>query len=283
MELGIHVLSKPGGRAINEDAYGVWSNSSGCFCVISDGAGGHQGGELASRLAVQNVLEWFYRSPEVGAEALAAALKAANDAIVVEQQRSPGTSDMRATILVLAIDTVHATATWGHIGDTRLYCFRDQRIIVQTRDHSVVQSMVDAGYLGPQDLRASPSRNALLAALGDAENFAPAIEASQFPLRDGDIFLLCTDGFWEYIHEEQMEKSLMQAQSPEAWLCALESEVLERGRADQDNYSALVIACSEPEEKTRIPGVSLESARSCDVGSGAGQIADATKIGGCKK
>jgi serine/threonine protein phosphatase PrpC len=252
MELEIHVLSKPGGREINEDAYGVWSNSGACFCVISDGAGGHQGGEVASRLAVKQVLEWFYQTPEARAEALTAALKSANDAIVDEQARSPETSDMRATILVLAIDTACATATWGHLGDTRLYCFRHQRIIAQTRDHSVVQSMVDAGYLEQNNLRTSPSRNALFAALGDAQNFAPSIEATQFRVQDGDVFLLCTDGFWEYLDEARMEQSLSQAQSPEAWLRQLESEVLECGRAGQDNYSALVVSCNEAEERTRM-------------------------------
>lgn len=253
MELEISVLSKPGGRAINEDAYGVWSNASACFCVISDGAGGHLGGEVASRLAVKQVLEWFYRTPEASAEMLAAALKSANDAIVDEQRRSPQTSDMRATILVLAVDTAHATATWGHIGDTRLYCFRRQRIIAQTRDHSVVQSMVDAGYIEQKNLRASPSRNALFAALGDAQTFAPSIEATRFRVQDGDVFLLCTDGFWEYLDEARMEKSLTLAQSPEAWLRQLESEVLEHGRADQDNYSALVVSCTEADEKTQMP------------------------------
>lgn len=252
MELKISVLSKPGGRAVNQDAYGVWSNSSACFCVISDGAGGHAGGEVASKLAVKQVLGWFYQMPDPGAHALAAALKSANDAIVDEQRRSPKFYDMRATVLVLAVDTVHATATWGHIGDTRLYCFRRQHIVAQTRDHSVVQSMVEAGYLEPQDLRASPSRNALLAALGDAKTFEPSIETAQFQVRDGDVFLLCTDGFWEYIDEAQMEQLLVLAQSPEAWLRQLENQVLKHGRANQDNYSALVISCTEPEEETRM-------------------------------
>ena len=257
MEFKISVLSKPGGRTVNQDAYGVWSNSSACFCVISDGAGGHPGGEVASKLAVKQVLNWFYKTPELGAEALAAALKAANDAIVDEQRRSLQISDMRATVLVLAVDTVQAVARWGHIGDTRLYCFRHQRIVVQTRDHSVVQNMVEAGYLEPCNLRTAPSRNALLAALGDADNFEPSIEATAFSIRDGDIFLLCTDGFWEYIEEPAMEHMLASAQSPEAWLQKLESHVIRNGRADQDNYSALVISCTGPDEHTLMPIASL--------------------------
>lgn len=256
MELEIHVLSKPGGRAINEDAYGVWSNPGACFCVISDGAGGHLAGEVASRLAVKQVLEWFYRTPDVGSEALETALKSANDAIVYEQRQSPETSDMRATILVLAIDTENAMARWAHIGDTRLYCFRGKRIIAQTRDHSVVQSMVDAGYLEQKNLRAAPRRNALFAALGDAQAFAPSVEESLFPVRDGDVFLLCTDGFWEYLEEAKMEHLLTQTESPDAWLRLLEAEVLKNGRSDQDNYSALVVSCTEVEERTRIPSVS---------------------------
>jgi serine/threonine protein phosphatase PrpC len=67
MELKISVLSQPGGRAINQDAYGVWSNDSACFCVISDGAGGHLGGEVASRLAVKQVLDWFCQTPNINA------------------------------------------------------------------------------------------------------------------------------------------------------------------------------------------------------------------------
>src|SRR6185369_14021967 len=135
------------------------------------------------KLAVKQVLEWFYRTPEAGADALAAALKAANDAIVDAQRGSSEVANMRATVVVLAFDTVHAMARWAHIGDTRLYCFRHKSIVAQTRDHSVVQTMVDAGYLEPKDLRTAPSRNALLAALGDADNFEPTIEARQFPVR----------------------------------------------------------------------------------------------------
>ena len=253
MELQIHVLSKPGGRANNEDAYGVWSNSDACFCAISDGAGGHLAGEVASRLAIKQVLGCFYRTPKTAAETLELALKSANDAIVYEQQQSPETADMRATILVLAIDTANATARWAHIGDTRLYCFRGQRIVAQTRDHSVVQSMVDAGYLEQKNLRAAPRRNALFAALGDAQSFAPSVEQRPFPVRDGDLFLLCTDGFWEYLDEAQMEHWLSLAESPDAWLRQLESEVLKSGRTDQDNYSALVVSCTEAEERTRMP------------------------------
>lgn len=250
MELKISVLSKPGGRDVNQDAYGVWSSASACFCVISDGAGGHTGGELAAKLAVKHVLETFYQTPEPSAQTLEAAMLAANQAIVTEQLRSPEVANMRATILVLAVDTAHGIARWGHLGDTRLYCFRRKRILAQTRDHSVVQSMVDAGYLGAQDIRAAPGRSALLAALGDAENFNPSIEASDFRIHDGDVFLLCTDGLWEYIDEPAMERLLLAAETPEAWLRELESEVLRLGHKGQDNYSAVVIWCLDPEEST---------------------------------
>ena len=209
-------------------------------------------GEVASKIAVKQVLNWFCQTPDAGPEALAAALKCANDAIVEEQHRSSEVANMRATILVLAVDNANATARWGHLGDTRLYCFRRHRIVAQTRDHSVVQGMVDAGYIEPQHLRISPRRSVLLAALGDAENFEPS------------IFLLCTDGLWEYIDETQMEELLTLAHSSEEWLQHLENQVLKHGRANQDNYSALVIACTEPEERTLAPAVYVTAGYSCE-------------------
>lgn len=246
MDLRVSVLSRPGGRAVNEDACGVWSGPGCWFGVLSDGLGGHAGGDIASRLAVQQVLACFQRQPQPTAANVVAAMHAAHDSLLAEQRRRPELAGMRATLVVLAVDTVNANATWGHVGDTRLYCFRADAILLQTRDHSVVQTMVDAGYLAQDDLRASPYRNALLAALGDTERPALRIETPSLHVRDGDRFLLCTDGFWEYVEEADMERNLAASPDPDSWLLRLEQLIRERGQPGQDNYSALAVACTDP-------------------------------------
>jgi serine/threonine protein phosphatase PrpC len=242
MQLEVSVLSKTGGREVNEDACGFWSGGDNWFCVLSDGAGGHGGGDVASKLAVRHVLRWFRETPKCSRDAMEAALRSANAGIIAEQQRDSRFSDMRATVVVLGIDTARSESIWGHIGDSRLYCFRSRRILRQTRDHSVVQSMVDAGYVKQQELRTMPQRSRLLAALGDAERFEPCIE--QLLLEGGDILFLCSDGFWEYLEEAEMEESLGRATSAEAWLRCLEDRVLARGRESQDNYSAIAVFCN---------------------------------------
>lgn len=250
MQLEILTLSKPGGRLVNEDACGIWSSDLACFCVLSDGAGGHGGGDVASKLVVKQALEWFRTHPVCSSETIAAAILSANESIIEEQSRDSRLTDMRATALVLAIDTWHDVACWGHLGDSRLYCFRQNRIIAQTLDHSVVQSMVDAGYMKAQDLRAAPERSRLLAALGDEDNFEPRIESIGFALQDRDIFLLCTDGFWEYLEEHEMEDMLAASDSCEHWLKSMEDLIIARGSVTQDNYTAIVIECKDLSEVT---------------------------------
>lgn len=254
MELEVLVLSQTGGRAVNEDAGGYWSSNGACFCVLSDGAGGHAGGEVASKLAVQGALGWFRATPDCSPMSVKGALYAANQAIVQEQNGDARLADMRATVVVLAIDTERGLAAWGHLGDTRLYCFRQGRIVTQTRDHSVAQSMVDAGLVRAQDLRTLPGRSQLSGALGDAEQFDPAVVGETLAMRDGDTFLLCTDGLWEYVTESDMERSLAQARTANDWLRALESQVLARSRVGHDNYSALTVWCTEADEAT-CPGI----------------------------
>ena len=246
MQLEIIVMSKAGGRGVNEDACGFWTTPEACFCALSDGLGGHYGGDVASKLAVQHALDWFRETPECSTRAVEASLRAGNFAIIREQQRDTRLKHMRATAVILSIDTRRSVAIWGHIGDSRLYCFRQGRIIEQTRDHSVSQSMVDAGYLQPSELRASPGRSKLLAALGNEEQFNGDIISSPFPLLPGDAFLLCTDGFWEYVEEEDMERMLRAAISAADWLKVLENQVIARGNKSQDNYSAIAVWCSEP-------------------------------------
>jgi PPM family protein phosphatase len=247
MQLEVSVLSNPGGRERNEDAYGFWTGGGGCFCVVSDGAGGHGGGDVASKLAVRVILSAFQESPECSGAAIDAALTSAHRAIVAQQRaQSPGPlAGMRATATVLALDTIGRTALWGHVGDTRLYCFRGQKVVAQTKDHSVVQKMVDAGYLAQNALRASLQRSRLFAALGHNEDFVATVERTPFPIVDGDVFLLCSDGFWEYIDEEAMLKALAQHRTPADWLGAMEREVVQRGGPEQDNFSALAVFCSE--------------------------------------
>jgi serine/threonine protein phosphatase PrpC len=248
MRLEISVLSQPGGREPNEDAFGCWSSRDASFCALSDGAGGHGGGDVASKLTVRAALGHFQASPQCSTQAIATALRAANEAIIAGQRGGRGVAHMRATAVLLAIDTAHAEAWWGHLGDSRLYCFRDGHVLARTKDHSVVQRMVDAGYIQERDLRRAPDRGRLFAALGADGEFDPSVTAAPLPVRKGDVFLLCSDGFWEYVDEQAMITTLGYARSAGDWLGRMEQQVVAAGDKDQDNYSALAVWCDRSDE-----------------------------------
>jgi serine/threonine protein phosphatase PrpC len=251
LKLEIAALSKQGGRSHNEDACGYWTSDAGCCWVVSDGAGGHGGGDVAAKTVVSNILRDFAACPAVAPERISELILRANQAVLLEQATSQATRNMRATAAVLEIDNVTETATWGHLGDTRIYVFRGCRVLFQSRDHSVMQTMVDAGFGDAAMLRTHPQRSVLLAALGTTEEIRPAVHET-VALRDGDVFLLCTDGLWEYVDEAAMERLLAASLTAEYWLAALEAEVLAHAKRDHDNYSALAVWVGNPADATRI-------------------------------
>lgn len=233
-------VSRAGGRDHNEDFCSLVEVGGVCCWVVADGLGGHRGGEIASRSAVETVLASFGKCPDLTEEALRYHLEAAQCALVNMQTEQPGLSTMRTTIVVLIADTTRAI--WAHMGDSRLYLFQNGGIAFQTSDHSVVQRMVDAGDLSSDQIRHHEDRNRVLRCLGNSDSeFRPTILSETRAVSPGSAFLLCTDGFWENVLESEMMVDLAKAQGPAEWLTLMEDRLLERLREGDDNYTGITV------------------------------------------
>ena len=244
MEIELAILSRRGGRSYNEDACGHWHSDDRLCCVVADGAGGHGGGDVASKLAVRHIIGRSAEQPLATPQSIEALLAEANREVIAHRGDTPAQAQMHSTVVALFIDLEHRRATWGHCGDSRLYAFRGGRIAQRTRDHSLVQSLVDGGLLAPEKMRSHPQRSELLSALGVAPaELQIGISADDWQLAEGDVFLLCTDGVWEYVDDAPLQQALADAVSPHAWLAAIEAGVLEAAadKPGHDNFSALTV------------------------------------------
>jgi serine/threonine protein phosphatase PrpC len=225
-------LSAPGGRTVNEDAVGY---RIGCW-ALADGLGGHRGGEIASRLALDAVLASFDENPEICEAAVNAHLENANRAVLDRQAAEPELAHMRTTLVVLIASP--QKAMWVHAGDSRLYWLRGGMIREQTKDHSVPQRLVDAGEISADQIRGHEDRSRLLNSIGAREQVVASHGGTD--TQPGDAFLLASDGFWECVMEREMEED-SRAASCEAWLGKMEARVKARAGSDHDNYSAIAV------------------------------------------
>lgn len=251
MECLVSAFSRVGGRERNEDACGYLEKDGVVCCVLADGAGGHRGGDVASRICVQTVLEEFVRKPEVSTTVVSDMLNSANEAVIKQQREDATVNDMRSTLVVLLFDATRRIAVWGHVGDSRLYHFRNGAISLRTRDHSLIQTMIDSGLVQEDDVKKHAERNILIASIGSSDAFQPSVLAMPLPLNDGDAFLLCSDGVWNLVEDIDIEQSLGRATSSENWLLDLENLVSPRLGKGSDNYTALGIWCGEVSENMR--------------------------------
>jgi serine/threonine protein phosphatase PrpC len=174
---------------------------------------------------------------------------ATNRTIIQHRADDRSVQNMHSTVVALFIDFETGAGIWGHCGDSRLYVFRAGKVAARTRDHSLVQSLVDGGMLAAEDMRSHPQRSELLSALGVGdEDLQVSVSTPPWQVEAGDAFLLCTDGVWEYVEDAQMEAALTQAVSPSAWLQELEQNVLHGAshKPRHDNFTALAVWVSEP-------------------------------------
>lgn len=232
-------LSRSGGRDYNEDGCGAEEGGGGPACwVVADGLGGHGGGDVASRLCVNAILMAFRKEASLSPRKIEQAFNDAQMAILVNQQESR-LSAMRSTAVMLQSDG--RSVLWGHVGDSRLYFFRGGRLAFQTEDHSVPQMMVASGDITTAGIRLHEDRNRLLRTIGNSERLKPTIKGRPVSLEKDDAFLLCTDGFWEYVLETEMEADLAKSKAPQQWLQFMEDRLLQRVTGDNDNYTAAAI------------------------------------------
>lgn len=243
-------LSGQGGRDYNEDACGYWTSDGGACFIVCDGAGGHGGGDVASETAVRTLLSAYSTTPELSQQNIEHLITQTDVAIRYGQQLAGGLRKMSATVAALFFDGRAQKAQWSNLGDTRLYLFRKRSFRQLTKDHSVVQTFVDAGVISESEIRNHAKRNLLYAALGMGDGVPPTALETAFDVDDGDAFLLCTDGFWEVVLESEMVENLVRADSAEEWLLQMEQLIQLRGTPLQDNYSALAVWVGRPNEIT---------------------------------
>ncbi|MEM6327790.1 MAG: protein phosphatase 2C domain-containing protein [Bacteroidota bacterium] len=229
-------LTHAGGRATNQDFAG-WREADGQTCwVLADGLGGHASGEIASEAAVEGALAAFEAHPGTDERTLLRCLARAQDVVRTLQDGNPDLSTMRTTLVVLVASETEAR--WAHVGDSRLYAFREGFVDARTTDHSVPQALVEAGEITPAEVRGHPDRNRLLRALGSSDPPRSSVSEAR-EVRPGDAFLLCSDGLWELVTEEEMQQTLTEADTPDAWLRAMEAILASRASGHHDNYTAI--------------------------------------------
>lgn len=252
MDLQTAYISRIGRRQRNEDACGYWTSAQGCCWVVSDGAGGHGSGDRAAQIVVSTILARFAADPEVSEARAVALLEGAQAAVMAEKRAHPEGDNMHATAALLLIDAERADAVWSHAGDTRIYLFRDGRVLHQTRDHSLVQNMIDAGYGNVDMIRSHPQRSLLTSAIGNAEDFTLGVSGAPVSICTGDSFLICSDGWWEYIDEAQMLAELHASNSCADWLARMADIVGAHDNPQSDNYTAIAIQAARGESETTI-------------------------------
>jgi len=125
MDVEIVAFSRRGGRSYNEDSYGQWNDGQHAACVVADGAGGHGGGDVASALARNSLLQGFSQAPAADPQRLGELLRQADDLVREQQASGHALARMRTTAVMLALDLVNDRFVYAHSGDSRFYCFRN--------------------------------------------------------------------------------------------------------------------------------------------------------------
>jgi PPM family protein phosphatase len=233
-------------RENNEDQYAYWEPDAdeefarkGRLAIVADGMGGHEGGQEASRIAVEAIEEIFAHTPEADLRSLLlTGFQIAHERILEYAAGHPELHGMgtTATAIVLLGNQLY----FAHVGDSRLYLVRGASITRLTHDHSYVGRLVQNGVISPEEAETHPQRHILTAALGAGTEISPETPERPFALEKGDALVLCTDGLWSLLAENEIQ-SIVASNEPQEACRALIKLTKDRGGPDNITVQVLRI------------------------------------------
>ena len=219
------------------------------MAVLADGMGGHSGGAMAAEQVLMRARQNFeayaplHETPE---HLLRSIIDEAH--VVIKLTRFTSEQDPHSTAVVFMMQPDRAD--WAHCGDSRFYHFRRGQLVTRSLDHSLVEELVRKGRLDAEGALRHPNRNVLLSCLGSERE--PRVDLGHAsPLAGGDAFLLCSDGLWAYIPEQEMGQ-ILDTHSPREAASMLIELARQRARGGGDNISLAVVKLVEMDPKPRI-------------------------------
>lgn len=238
-------------RPNNEDRYSYWEpvrseqfQHKGRLAIVADGMGGHEGGQEASRIAVETVKKIYADGAgESPRDRLVAAFHTAHQNILLYGDKHPLLQGLGTTCTAVAL--VGNDLYIAHIGDSRLYLLRDATLQRLTQDHSYVGRLLDHGIIGAAEAAVHPHRNILLKALGVGAEIEPEIPERPVHLQNDDVLLLCTDGLWSMVTEDEMLSAVAKRTLSQACQ-ALVNKAKEHGGPDNITLQLVRIVGNPP-------------------------------------
>ena len=242
--------SLPGGREENQDFMGFADTQLGFVLVLCDGMGGGPGGLLASSTVVETVINHLstYTKEDDVKTAIRKSITLADEQIAKIITQSPALTGMGTTIVVLVINKNSAYV--AHIGDSRLYQFRFGWKVFRTADHSQVGELVRCGELTEEQARISPNSNVVTRAINGCGNAQP--EITELPYESGDRFVLCSDGIWGSMPEEELIKGFTKTKSVSGTVVQMAFDVEEIGKSAGGKHDNLSIAIVETQTNSKL-------------------------------
>lgn len=201
-------FSSPGfEKKLNEDAIEVIEVNDNILAVLCDGVGGDYGGDMASKIAIKSAT-YFFTSNESDdyLDRIKTSLEESNSFVINHSKGSETLKSMATTIEMLFLK--NNLAFWGHIGDSRIYHLRSGRIKQVTKDHSLVQKLLDEGFITHKQAKNHPNKNIITKALGDNLFIEPDISKIKLNEYEKNSFFICSDGITNVISDNELEEIL---------------------------------------------------------------------------